>query len=338
MVNIASPYLLLIGDARSHIIAKTAIGIAYWRSDLVAGQFRFDREAFDLGLPDLSIDAAAARGVRTLVVGVAPLGGELPEPWIDTIVAALRAGLDVANGLHTRLREIPRIRAAAEATGRQVFDVRHPTERIPLGTGQRRSGKRLLTVGTDCAVGKMYTSLAIDRALRERGLRSDFRATGQTGILIAGSGIAVDAVVSDFVAGATEQLSPANDPDHWDLIEGQGSLFHPAYAGVSLGLLHGSQADAIVLCHEAGRTHINGIKGYPLPDLQTCIDTNLQLGRLTNPNIRCVGIGINTSKLQSDAALRLLQETSARMGLPCVDPVRTGVWPIVDYLLRREAA
>jgi uncharacterized NAD-dependent epimerase/dehydratase family protein len=228
---------------------------------------------------------------------------------------------------------VPILRDTAARLGRALVDVRHPTRDFDVGTGVKRPGKRLLTVGTDCSIGKMFTALAIDREIRSRGVASDFRATGQTGVLIAGDGISIDAVVSDFVSGAVEYLCPANDPDHWDVIEGQGSLFHASYAGVTLGLIHGAQPDALVLCHEPTRTHMRGLRHYPLPDLAVCIAANLEAARLTNPAVRCVGISVNTAGLEPAAARDYLQQTAARLDLPCVDPVRTGVGAIVDRLI-----
>src|SRR5262249_56993932 len=177
--------------------------------------------------------------------------------WLDDLEAALEAGLDAVSGMHTRLGSFERLKRAAERGRARLVDVRTPATPIPVASGRKRSGKRVLTVGTDCALGKKYTALALTRALETVGIAATFRATGQTGILIAGSGIAMDALVADFLAGAAEMLSPDNLPDHWDVIEGQGSLYHPAYAAVTLGLLHGSQPDAIVLCHDTARTPID---------------------------------------------------------------------------------
>jgi uncharacterized NAD-dependent epimerase/dehydratase family protein len=168
--------------------------------------------------------------------------------------------------------------------------------------------------------------------MRKRGMNADFRATGQTGIFIAGDGVSIDAVVSDFVSGAVEWLAPENDAGHWDLVEGQGSLFHASYAGVTLGLIHGAQPDALVMCHEPTRPHMRGLPHYKLPDLQTCIDVNVAAARLTNPNARCIGLGINTSALDAAAADRYLRDTEQKYGLPAVDPMRTGVGKIVDVL------
>jgi len=287
----------------------------------------------DLGLPEMTIADAQAAGIRTLVIGVANRGGVVGENWVSTIVAAIEAGMDVASGLHARIAHIPAVKAAADANGRHIFDVRHSDRGFEIGTGAPRPGKRLLAVGTDCSVGKMYTALAIEQEMTKRGTNCDFRATGQTGIFIAGSGVSVDAVISDFISGATEWLAPANDPDHWDIVEGQGSLFHPSYAGVTMGLVHGSQPDALVLCHEPTRTHMRGLPHQALPDIATCIEGHLNAARLTNPRAQCVGIAVNTSGLESDAArVELLARLSSEHGLPAVDPVRDGVSPIVDAL------
>jgi uncharacterized NAD-dependent epimerase/dehydratase family protein len=331
-VNIATPYLLFLGDEESSVLAKTAQGLAHWRPELCVGQWRLSREGSDLGLPELSPVAAYGAGARTLVVGVANVGGFIPEGWVSSIVQALDVGLDVAAGLHTRLVDVAEIRDAAKKNGRQLHDVRHPGRSFPVGTGERRSGKRLLTVGTDCAVGKMYAALAIEREMKARGMAADFRATGQTGILIAGRGVSVDAVVADFVSGASEWLSPANDADHWDLIEGQGSLFHPGYAGVTLGLVHGSQPDAIVVCHQAGRRTIHGVTGYSTPTLRECMERHLEAARVTNPDVLCAGVCVDTSRMVKESTREYLHEIEDMLGVPCADPLKTGVVALVDRL------
>ncbi|MEK0083550.1 N-acetyltransferase DgcN [Benzoatithermus flavus] len=326
------PYLLFLGDVGDQLAAKTAHGILEWRRTWCLGQLRLPGCKADLGLPELSPAEARARGARTMIVAVANSGGVLAEHWVSTIVTALEAGLDVASGLHQRLGDFPAIAAAAARCGRTLTDVRHPKQRFKTGTGVRRPGKRLLTVGTDCSCGKKYTALAIEREMRARGWKADFRATGQTGIMIAGEGVAIDAVVADFISGAVEWLTPANDPDHWDVIEGQGSLFHPAFAGVSLGLLHGAQPDALVLCHEPTRRHMRGLPQQPLPSLEDCIELNLRCARLTNPDVRLVGLSINTANLPEGEREDYLARLSAEYGLPAVDPIATGVAPIVDRL------
>jgi uncharacterized NAD-dependent epimerase/dehydratase family protein len=268
-----------------------------------------------------------------LVLGIASAGGRLGRDLVDDAEAALKAGMNVAAGLHERLRNEPRLVALAEERGLQLFDVRDPPENLIVGTGYARAGHRLLTVGTDCSVGKMYATLALTRALRERGIAADFRATGQTGILIAGTGIPLDAVVADFISGAIEQLAPARHDDGWDLIEGQGSLFHPSFAGVSTGLLHGAQPEAIVLCHDPRRAEMRGIPGRSLPSLAECLERNLQVGRLTSPEVRAVGVCLNTSAMDRQEALSLCRRTEDELGLPCTDPIALGAEAIIDELL-----
>jgi len=327
------PYLLFVGNAADQLAAKTALGILQWRPDLCLGQVRLPGCRAVLDLPKMTPEEGAAAGARTLVVGVANAGGVIPKEWVESLARGLEAGLDLASGLHDRLSDIPRLREIAGRLGRALHDVRHPVRSFPVGTGEPRSGKRLLTVGTDCSVGKMYTALALTKAMRARGLDADFRATGQTGIFIAGDGVSVDAVVSDFVSGATEWLTPAAAPDHWDVVEGQGSLFHPSYAGVSLGLLHGAQADALVVCHEPTRTHMRGLPDRPLPDLAECIAFNEQAARLTNPRAVCIGIAVNTSRLPPAEAGPYLTALEDRHRLPCADPLVHGVERLVDWLI-----
>ncbi len=327
---IETPYLLFLGDVADQLAAKTAQGVVHWRPDSCAGQLRLPGCKADLGLPELSINAAAMAGVRTFLVGVANAGGVLPPHWIGSIVEAIEAGMDVASGLHVRLGDMPEIAVAASRHGVRLHDVRHPTRGFATGKGTKRAGKRLLAVGTDCSCGKMYTTLALEREMRERGLKADFRATGQTGILITGEGVSIDAVVADFISGAVEWLCPANDPDHWDLVEGQGSLFHPSFAGVSLGLLHGAQPDLLVLCHEPTRTHMRGLPHQKLPGLKECLERNLEAARLTNPDVRALGVSINTAALNEAAARDYMAEVEQKLGLPTVDAFRTGVARLVD--------
>jgi uncharacterized NAD-dependent epimerase/dehydratase family protein len=333
-MDIAKPYLLFLGDVHDQLAAKTAMGIVDWRPEWCVGQMRLEGCKADTGLPGMNQAEAVAKGARTMVVGVANAGGVLPDHWVKEIVTALEAGLDVATGLHKRLASIPAIAEAAAKHGRQLHDVRFSDIAFATGKGTKRQGKRLLTVGTDCSVGKKYTALAIDREMHKRGLSSDFRATGQTGVLISGRGLALDAVVADFISGAAEWISPENEPDHWDIVEGQGSLFHPSFAGVTLGLLHGAQPDAFVVCHEPTRTTMRGVK-HKLPSIQQVIDRTVIEGQLTNPSIQCIGIAINTEHLTDEVARAYLKETGEAHGLPCVDPIRTGVEPIVDELVRR---
>jgi uncharacterized NAD-dependent epimerase/dehydratase family protein len=330
--HIKRPYLLLIGDTENPIDAKTAYGLRDWAPEACLGQLRFTHTAVNVGLPEYSPQEAARAGAKTLVVGIAPPGGQLSPSWHRTLLEALEAGLDLAAGLHQKLRDIPDLAASARRLSRQIHDVRHTDTQFPVGTGVRRGGKRLLTVGTDCALGKKYTALSIAKALAARGVSADFRATGQTGILISGQGIAIDGVVADFLAGAAESLSPANAPDHWDIIEGQGSLFHPAYAAVTLGLLHGSQPDALVLCHDPMRQTLNGFPHRAVGQPREALPLYLSAARLTNPGVRFVGVALNTSTLSAGEANALLRRTEEELLLPCVDPIRTGVEKIVKAL------
>lgn len=331
-VEIHSPYLLFLGDARDQLAAKTANGVRVWRPDWCLGQLRLPGCKADCGVPDMSIEEAAAAGVKTVILGVANRGGVIPESWTTELVKAVGLGMDIASGLHTRITEIPELAAAAKANGRALHDVRQPTQEFDVANGIKRQGKRLLTVGTDVSVGKMFTTLALEKEMRARGMKADFRATGQTGIFIAGSGVSIDAVIADFISGAVEWLTPENDADHWDLVEGQGSLFNVSYAGVTIGLIHGAQPDALVVCHEAGRPHMRSMPHFPLIDIPTCIEANLQAARLTNPDVKCVGASINTSGLSEAEAADYCKRVADQIGLPTVDALRDGVAAIVDNI------
>jgi len=324
MTDLPQPYLLFLGDTTEPSYAKTAFGLRDWAAERCIGEWSCGGATVSTGLPRLAPNEARALGARSLLIGVANSGGVISENWMPSLIEALESGLDLISGMHTKLNDTPQLKTAAQRRGRQLIDVRTPPPNIPIASGRKRSGKRLLTVGTDCALGKKYSALALARAFANRGVDVDFRATGQTGIMISGGGIPLDAVVADFAAGAAEMLSPDASARHWDVIEGQGSLFHPAYAGVSLSLLHGSQPDVIVVCHEPGRKDILGHPGYFLPDLEETIDLHLRLGRLTNAAIRCAGISLNTSTLDTGTASRCLAEQSARLGLAVADPMRGG--------------
>jgi uncharacterized NAD-dependent epimerase/dehydratase family protein len=332
-VGLPQPYLLFLGDTVERGYAKTAFGLRDWAPERCIGELVLPGATVTTGIPQLRPVEAYACGARALLIGVASPGGAIPQHWIPSLLDALAAGLDIVSGMHSRLSEIPQVAAAAKALGRRLIDVRVPPEDIPIATGKRRSGKRILTVGTDCALGKKYTALSVERGLHGRGLDTTFRATGQTGIMIAGSGIPIDAVVSDFIAGAAEMLTPAAAPDHIDVIEGQGSLFHPAYAAVSLGLLHGSQPDLFIVCHEPGRSHVLGYPNFPLPTIDDVITETIALGRLTNTAIRCAGVSLNTSGIGGEEAERLIAREADRLGLPVADPIRGG--PAFDLLLDR---
>jgi uncharacterized NAD-dependent epimerase/dehydratase family protein len=326
-----APYLLFLGDTVEAGFAKTAFGLRDWAGDRCIGEYALPAAQVSTGLPRLTPAEAAARGAKAVVIGVANQGGVIPPAWLPALVEALEAGLDIVAGMHARLADIPVLRDTAARLGRSLIDLRVPPPSLPIASGHKRSGRRLLTVGTDCALGKKYTALAVARGLAARGVDATFRASGQTGIMIAGSGIAIDAVVADFAAGAAELLSPDAAPDHLDVIEGQGSLFHPAYAPVSLALLHGSQPDLFVVCHQPGRTAILGHAHYPVPSIEQVIEQTVMAGKLTNPAIRCAGISLNTGGMTGEEADAVVAETTLRLGLPAADPIRGG--PAFEQLL-----
>ena len=335
-MEITSPYLLFLGNSVDPLSVKTSRGIAEWRPEKCVGQMSMSGCEVTVGLPELDFEAAVAKGAKTFILGLANRGGVISSEWIPYLKLALENGMDIASGLHRKVADIPEIKELADRLGRQIFDVRHPTVPLDIGSGRTREGNRILAVGTDCSVGKMYTTLALEREMKARGLDVDFRATGQTGILIDGAGISVDAVVADFISGAVEALAPENNEDHWDIIEGQGSLFHPSFAGVSLGLLHGAQADFLILCHEAGREHMRGLPHQSLPDIQNCITANLAGARLTNPNVILGGVAINSSSLGQRDADDYCQAMAETYGVPCVDPLRQGMSLVVDYILSKK--
>lgn len=327
-----APYLVFLGDATDPLSIKMAKGVATWKPELCVGQYRLPGCSETANLPDMNISEAAEKGAKTFVLGFANSGGKIDKSWLPFIIQAIENGMDIVSGLHDKLTDFDELVLHSEQHNVKLIDIRHPSEKLATGTGYKRTGKRLLTVGTDCSVGKMYTSLALENAMRENGMNVDFRATGQCGVLIAGKGLAIDCVVADFISGAAETLSPDNTADHWDIIEGQGSLSHPAFAGVSLGLLHGSQPDALVICHALGRTTMRGITNRPLPTLKHTIELNLAAASITNPNVKVAGITINTSSVSETEASDICRNLSHELGLPVVDPLRHGVQSVVDNL------
>jgi uncharacterized NAD-dependent epimerase/dehydratase family protein len=332
MIN--TSYLLFLGDAPDGLAAKVAQGIRDWRPEFCVGQYRMTGCKADMGLTDMTLTEARYAGARTLVIGVANRGGTISQDWKKVLVQALESGFDLASGLHNLLCDEPDLVAAAKANGRALHDVRVPSVHYPIANGIKRQGKRCLAVGTDCSVGKMYTAMCMEREMRDRGMNATFRATGQTGILITGNGVPLDAVIADFMAGSVEYLTPDNDVDHWDLIEGQGSLFHVSYSGVTMALIHGGQPDALILSHEPTRTHMRGLPDYDLPSLEALRDMALPLARIANPSCQVVGISVNTKAMQDDVARDYLAEIEMRMGLPATDPFRYGSGPLVDALAK----
>ena len=329
---IKTPYLLFLGDAPDQLAAKVAIGIKDWRPENAVAQLRMGGCGADLGIVEMTLSEAKAAGAKTLVMGVANRGGIISDAWKVVLKEALGMGYDLASGLHNLLRDEADLAEIAAANFCTLHDVRVPSVEYPIANGKKRTGKRCLTVGTDCSVGKMYTAMAMDTEMNKRGMKSTFRATGQTGILITGGGVPLDAVIADFMAGSVEYLTPSNDEDHWDHIEGQGSLFHVSYSGVTLALVHGGQPDALILGHEPTRAHMRGLPEYQQPSLETLRDTALALARVGNPACQVVGISVNTQHMSHDAAVAYLTKVEDRMGLPTVDPIRIGAGRLVDAL------
>ncbi len=329
---IQTPYLLFLGDAPDALAAKVAQGIKDWRPDASVGQFRMEGCNADMGLKDMTLAEAKAAGAKTLVIGVANRGGVISDAWKTVLVEALEMGFDIASGLHNLLNEERDLVAAAQTHGCWLHDVRIPSDAYPIANGKKRTGKRCLAVGTDCSVGKMYTGIAMEREMHARKMKATFRATGQTGILITGSGVPLDAVIADFMAGAVEYITPDNDPDHWDLIEGQGSLFHVSYSGVTMALIHGGQPDALILCHEPTRTHMRGLPDYTPPTLERLREIALPIAQVANPDCKVAAISVNTQHMSEADALAYLAELEDSMGLPAVDPFRQGAGRLVDAL------
>lgn len=330
---IKPPYLLYLGSSDDPLSVKTAQGIMTWRPDIVVGEVGKAESNATVGAQRMSISEGVKRGAKTLVLGYANGGGFIENEHIDDIVQALELGLDVASGMHHPLQEHQRVKDAAKRNNRELHNVRQSDQSFKVGTGEKRNGNRVLAVGTDCSVGKMFTTLAIHKNMAARGIKVDFRATGQTGIFIAGNGVPVDAVIADFISGSVEYLSPSRDDGGWDIIEGQGSLYHPAYAGVSLGLLHGSQPDHLVMCHQPEREHMRNLPGRDVPSIKECIEANLWAAKTVNPEVKISGISLNTRYMNQSSAKQLCSDLESEFGLPCQDPMRDGVVRIVNQIL-----
>jgi uncharacterized NAD-dependent epimerase/dehydratase family protein len=330
--DIPAPYLVYLGDVTDEACCKTGFGMVHWASERTIGQFRSNEDTVSVGQCDMTFEEAVAAGAKSLIIGIADFGGRLAQSWHGDLIKAANAGLNIVSGGHEKLAEIPGLAEAAAKAGVKLVEIRNSKIKFPVGTGIKRSGRRLLTVGTDCALGKKYTALTIANEMRARGINADYRATGQTGIMIAGNGVPIDSIISDFLSGAAEALSPDASADHWDIIEGQGSLIHPGYAGVTLGLLHGSQPDEIVLCHDP---RLKCIQDYPhvkIPPLTEVIELYLVMGRLTNPKIRCSGISLNTQSMTDKERRRALARVREETGLIVFDPLITGAGEFIDYL------
>ena len=331
---IKTPYLLFLGDAPDQLAAKVAQGIRDWRPDISIGQIKLPGCKADLNLKNYTLEEAKENGARTLIIGVANRGGKFSDSWKKTLCHALELKFDIASGLHNLLSNEKDLLNLSEVNECNLIDVRIPKEQFPIGNGKKRTGKRCLTIGTDCSVGKMYSSLAIEKEMRSREMKVSFRATGQTGILISGRGIPLDAIVADFMAGSVETLSPDNDDDHWDIIEGQGSLFHVSYSGVTMALIHGGQPDHIILCHEPTRAHMRGLPHYDLPTLEALYELALPLAKISNPNCKISGICINTKNMERLEGENLKNQIEQAFKLPTVDPFIDGTKKIVDRLIQ----
>ncbi len=329
--------------------AKSAVGVLRYRTPEVVAVIdstragRTAQSCVGVGgdIPVVTnLDAAAAFDADSLLIGIAPTGGSLPASWRTLIAEALMRGMDVIAGLHQFLGDDPELATLAEAKGCRLIDVRRPPAVRTVGSRRAASVDALvvLTVGSDCGVGKMTTTLELQAALVELGVKAAFVATGQTGIFIADRGVAVDAVVSDFVSGAVEEMVvEAASEAEVVLVEGQGSIHHPGYSGVSLGLLHGACPDAMVLCHQAGRTHIKTFDTGPSPRIRSLIDVARDHERAAGwvaPS-RVIGIALNTLTLDDAEAKRAIEHEAQRAGLPVTDPVRYGAQPLAAAIVRR---
>jgi uncharacterized NAD-dependent epimerase/dehydratase family protein len=285
-----------------------------------------------------SVEDALAYGPTTALVGVATTGGRFPPAWRDLLKECIAAGLDIESGLHEFISDDPELGVLAARHGVELRDLRKPPPGLntPTGGNLTHSAKVVLTVGSDCAIGKMTVSLELDAETRRRAIRSEFVPTGQTGIAIAGWGISVDAVVADFIAGASEQLVLEGIERGGEVlwVEGQGSLLHPAYSGVTLGLLHGSAPHALVLCHKAGQEFIDGDERFPIPPLSQVVELYERSSLIARP-AKVVAIALNTRDVDDDAARAAIAAAAEETGLPTSDPVRLGGSLLTDAVLQR---
>jgi uncharacterized NAD-dependent epimerase/dehydratase family protein len=332
--------LLILAEGRSgdpHF-GKTARGVIRYRPESVVALLDSEREGEEQdGFPIVAtVTDALALAPTAALVGVATQGGRFPPAWRDILKDCIRAGLDVENGLHEFVSDDPELVGLAREHGVELRDLRKPPPglNVPTGANLTQPARTVLTVGSDCAIGKMTVALELDREARQRGIRSEFIPTGQTGIAIAGWGISVDAVVADFIAGAAEQLvlEGVSRGGELLLVEGQGSLLHPAYSGVTLGLIHGSAPHAYVLCHMAGETVVDGDSRFPIPPLGELVALHERMSLLARP-ARVLAVALNTRELDERQARRAIVEAEAETGLPADDPVRFGAAKLVDALI-----
>jgi uncharacterized NAD-dependent epimerase/dehydratase family protein len=338
---VSTRYLLLAeGFSGDPHYGKTAHGVLRYRREDVAAMLDSTRAGeTEGGVPIVArVEDALSFGPTTALVGVATQGGRFPPEWIAILRSCVEHGLDIENGLHVFLADDPELRELAARRGVELRDLRRPPPDLSTATGENLAvdGTIVLTVGSDCAIGKMTVSLELDLEARRRGLRSVFLPTGQTGMAIAGWGIAVDAVVSDFIAGAAERLVVEGQARGGELlwVEGQGSLLHPVYSGVTLGLYHGSVPHLLVLCHESGRTEIEGAGGgpHPIPPLRELVELHERMALPVRP-ARVAAVALNTRALSEDEARAEIAAAEEETGLPADDPVRFGAARLVDAVL-----
>jgi uncharacterized NAD-dependent epimerase/dehydratase family protein len=338
---VSARYLLLAeGFSGDPHYGKTMRGVLRYRRDDVVAVLDSTRAGeSEEGVPVVgSVEDALALGPTIALVGVATQGGRFPPEWVAILRACVEHGLDIENGLHVFLSDDPDLRALAVERGVELRDLRRPPAELSTATGENLSvdATIVLTVGSDCAIGKMTVSLELDLEARRRGVRSVFVPTGQTGMVIAGWGIAVDAVVADFIAGAAERLVVEGRERGGELlwVEGQGALLHPVYSGVALGLYHGSVPHLLVLCHEAGRTEIEGAGGgpHPIPPLPGLVDLHERLALPARP-ARVAAVALNTRALSEAEARAVIEAAEDETGLPVDDPVRFGAAKLVDAVL-----
>lgn len=343
------PRFLILADGDfSPMTSKTANAVIRYRPERVVGVVDRDKAGqtvqevlgFGGATPVLaSMQEGLARGFDVLLIGIAPQGGRLPEDWRTWILEAIEAGKEVWSGLHTFLSDDPDFAAAAKRKGVKLLDIRKPPKDLPVSTGRAKEVEPfvILTVGTDCNVGKMTAQLQLVDRLNARGVRTRFVATGQTGIMIEGWGIGVDAVVADFIGGAAEQLvlEGAKNADIV-LVEGQGSINHPGYSGVTLGLLHGSCPDALLLCHQSSRRYLGDYRPgswVPIPPLSTYVRWYEEIGGMVHPT-KTIGICLNTYDMDDAAARKACADAEAETGIPASDPVRFDPDKLVDAILK----
>jgi D-glutamate N-acetyltransferase len=338
---VSTRYLLLAeGFSDDPHYGKTMRGVLrYRRDDVVAVLDSARAGGTEDGVPVVgSVEDALELGPTTALVGVATQGGRFPPEWVAILRACVEHGLDVENGLHVFLADDPELSALAAERGVELRDLRRPPAGLSTATGENLAVEAtiVLTVGSDCAIGKMTISLELDLEARRRGVRSVFVPTGQTGMVIAGWGIAVDAVVADFLAGAAERLVVEGAERGGELlwVEGQGSLLHPVYSGVALGLYHGSVPHLLVLCHECGRTEVEGAGGgpHPIPPLRELVELHERLALPVRP-ARVAAVALNTRALGEEEARAAIEAAEEETGLPADDPVRFGAAKLVDAVL-----